>query len=315
MEMKQETTPQEGSSILLCVATEKGYAVLRAVHGACLGLPLRVSTFREVKVVKGYDETIRAYAEENHLPFHSWQEIRQGGLNWLQEKKIWGMLCVGWRYMVPREMVDFLGGRVLATHDSLLPRYRGYAPLASALINGEEEVGVSVLFACEEVDAGDIVYQGRVSVGPRDRIGDLIRKVVPLFQEGVVQALRKMIDGQLTGVPQDHAQATFNIWRDEEDLWINWHESAQRIERTIRALSPPYMGARTRLSGEVVVVHDAVIAEDLPFEIRQPGKVWRLTEQGQPVVVCGEGMLLIREASIGSKSLLPLAKLRTRFGK
>ena len=73
------------------------------------------------------------------------------------------------------------------------------------------------------------------------------------------------------------------------------------------------MGARTRHGNEEVMVQKSEVVPDIPFEIRQPGKVWKLTNDGMPVVVCGKDMLLITEASIGDKSLIPMKKLRVRF--
>jgi len=301
--------------ILLCVATEKGYSVLRAIIEKGPNVPLHVCTFKEVKVIKRYYDKICTCANKHQLPLHSWIDIRKGGINWLKQNNIYAMVCVGWRYLIPTEMIEGLDGRVLVTHDSLIPRYRGFAPLASALINGEEEVGVTVMLAAAELDAGDIVYQGKVNVDSKDTIGDLTQKVLPLFNEGIVESLHKMISGKIECVPQDHSKATFSIWRDEEDLWIDWNDSAEHIERIIRALSPPYMGARTRFKDKVVIVHSAEVIQDLRFEIRQPGKVWSLTSQGEPLVVCGKGMLLIHEANIGNQPLIPMKNLRVRFGR
>ena len=215
--------------------------------------------------------------------------------------------------MIPKEWIEYLNGRVLITHDSLLPKYRGFAPLASALINGEHEVGLTVMLAGTEMDTGDIIYQNRISLATNDTIGDLIKALIPLFVEGVVSSLEKMISGKIKREKQDHSKATYSIWRDEIDLWIDWNESASRIERTIRALGRPYMGARTRLDSEDVIIQKAKVVPDIPFEIRQPGKVWKLTKEGRPVVVCGIDMLLIIEAKIRDKSLIPMKKLRVRF--
>jgi len=300
-------------AILLCVATEKGYAVLRAVNEMNLDRTLHVCSFKETKVVRQFYDDILSYAERHHIPLHSWSEIREGGVDWLRKKKIYAMVCVGWRYLVPAEMRKWLGGRILATHDSLLPRYRGFAPLASALINGESEVGVTVMLAAEEVDAGDIVYQEKVKVNPADTIATLTKKVIPLFTRGVTESLRKLVKGTLMGTPQDHSKSTYSVWRDEDDLWIDWNESAEFIERMVRALGPPYMGARTRMRDEIVVIHSARILPDFPFEIRQPGKVWTLSQVGAPVVLCGRGMLLIQEATAGDRPLIPMKNLRVRF--
>jgi methionyl-tRNA formyltransferase len=299
-------------SILFCVATEKGFEVLKAAH-KLLKIEINVSTFREVKVTNSFDEKIKLFAKNNELPIHKWEDIRKGGLEWLRENRIWAVVCVGWKYMIFKKSIDYLDGRVLIAHDSLLPKYRGFSPLASALINGEDEVGLTVIFAGSEMDTGDIVFQKKISIFSNDTIGDLIKKITPLFIEGVVSSLEKMISGKITSKKQDHSKATHSIWRDETDLWLDWNESASRIERTIRALSRPYMGVRTKLGSEEVTIHKAEVIPDIFFEIRQPGKVWKLTNEGKPIVVCGKGMLLIIEASLGKKSLLPMKRMRVQF--
>ncbi len=303
-------------SILLCVATEKGYNVLRAIMARGPKIGLHVCSFKEVKVVKSFYEKICAYAHKHRLPLHQWNDIRKGGTHWISENNIFAMVCVGWRYLIPADIIACLEGRVLATHDSLLPRYRGFAPLASALIKGEKETGVTVMMAAEELDAGDIVFQGKIKIAPDDTIADLTQKVLPLFEEGVVESLNKLISGKIEKFPQDHSQATYSIWRDELDLWIDWNDSAEHIDRTIRALGTPYMGARTRLKNKTIIIHSAEVVSDLPFEIRQPGKVWRLTPHGKPYVVCGKGMLKIHRADIENQSsLVPMKNLRVRFGQ
>jgi methionyl-tRNA formyltransferase len=163
------------------------------------------------------------------------------------------------------------------------------------------------------MDTGDIIYQKKIGIDPNYNIGDLIKATMPLFDEGVVSSLKKMITGKIKIEKQDHSKATYSIWRDEIDLWIDWNESASRIERTIRALGRPYMGARTRLGSEEVIIQKSEVVHDIPFEIRQPGKVWKLTDEGRPIIVCGKDMLLIIEANKGDKSLIPMKKLRVRF--
>ena len=298
--------------VLFCVATEKGLSVLQAVYKS-LEIDIHVSTFREVKVVDSFDEKIRLFAIENKLPMYAWKDILKEGVGWLKKNRIWSIVCVGWRFMIPKDWIDYLNGHVLITHDSLLPKYRGFAPLASALINGEKEAGLTVILAGAEMDTGDIIYQKIISIDTNYTISDLIKVIMPLIDEGVVSSLKKMISGKIKRKKQDHSKATYSIWRDEIDLWIDWNESASRIERTIRALGRPYMGARTRHGNEEVMVQKSEVVPDIPFEIRQPGKVWKLTNDGMPVVVCGKDMLLITEASIGDKSLIPMKKLRVRF--
>ena len=303
---------QNQHSVLFCVATEKGFSVLQAAFKS-LEIDIHVSTFKEVKVIDSFDEKIRSFTKINGLPIYFWKKIRQGGISWLKKNRIWAIICVGWQFMIPKEWIDYLDGRVLITHDSLLPKYRGFAPLATALINGEKEAGLTVMLAGTEMDSGDIIYQKRISINSNDTIGDLIKAIIPLFNDGVVSSLEKLVAKKIKRKKQDHSKATYSIWRDEIDLRLDWNESASRVERTIRALSRPYMGARTRLGSEEVIIQKAEVVPDIPFEIRQPGKVWKLTKEGRPVVVCGKDMLLIIEASMGGESLIPMRRLRVRF--
>jgi len=295
------------------VATRKGYEVLRAVREEFPDLALHVSTFRETNVEKSYHEDILQYAEQNGIDAHTWKTIRSGGANWVRSLGVKALVCVGWRYLVPDDIAGAVDGNVVVAHDSLLPKYRGFAPLPSALINGEPEVGVTYLFAADEVDAGDILYQDRIQVTADDRIADLIERVVPLYTNGAVEVLRALLLGVVDRTPQDHSQATFSIWRDEQDLLIDWTQPASRIERSVRALGPPYLGARTRLGNATVTLRQVSVTDDVDFEIRQPGKVWALTPRGEPQVVCGTGLLTIEEADVDGRPLVPMDRLRIRF--
>lgn len=298
------------SAMLLCLATEKGLRVLEAAVSLRPRRPFVVCTFKETNVLQSFDQAIRDQARAAEIPLLAWADFRQDPIGTLQRHEIDGVLCIGWRYLVPDHAVRHLGGNVVIAHDALLPKLRGFAPLPTALIIGEQETGVTFLRAGASVDDGDILWQGRITIDSADTIADLIHKVGPLYVEGALCYLR----GELSAAtPQDHRQATYSIWRDELDYRLDWSKSAERLERTIRALGPPYLGAQTNLGGQVVVVERAELAPDLPFAIRQPGKVWSLDDAGRPTVVCGAGMLKITAASRAGQSILPLKSLRQRF--
>ena len=299
-------------NILFCLSTEKGFSVLKAAHNDW-DINIYLSTFKEVKVSKSYDVEIKNFSSKNNIPMYLWKNIDKDNLDWLKKNKIWAIVCVGWRYMIPKEWISFLKGRVIVTHDSLLPKYRGFAPLASALINGETKTGVTIMMAGNEVDSGDIIYQKIINIDKNDTINDLIKKSIPLFTEGVIESLNNLMSGKIKKIKQKNSEATYSIWRDEEDLWIDWDETSETINNKIRAMGNPYLGARTRMKDKIVIIKKAEIVDDIFFEIRQPGKVWKLSEVGMPFVVCGKGVLMITEAEVEKKSLVPLKKLRVRF--
>jgi methionyl-tRNA formyltransferase len=298
--------------LLCCVAGRKGQEVLRGIRAAYPELPLLVCTRQDPGVQDGSGSEIQRFIASEGLETCAWSDVTKG-TPWLGESRVDAILLVGWRYLVPERVLAALPDRVIVAHDSLLPRYRGFAPLPTALINGDDEVGVTIFLAEKEVDTGAIVYRGRVPVKPGDRIRDLIERITPLYVRGMVQVVSALVEDCLEGEPQDDAAATYSIWRDDADYFVDWNESADRIERTIRALGPPYAGARARIGDRVVVLDAAVEEDDLVFEERQPGKVWRLTEAGEPVVVCGVGMLRLTRVLEGGEDLIPMRRLRVRF--
>jgi methionyl-tRNA formyltransferase len=121
------------------------------------------------------------------------------------------------------------------------------------------------------------------------------------------------IQKPLPAVEQDEAAATYSLWRDEDDYFINWNEDSRRICRTVYALSFPYKGACTLLNNNKIIIEDATPVKDVIVMNRQPGKVLFI-EDGLPVVVCGSGLLKIVSAIDSSRqTVLPLTRFRSRF--
>ncbi len=302
---------QEVKSVLLCVATQKGYEVLRAATAHRENVRIHVCTFKESKVAVSYSETIRELAASHGLPLVRWADFRREPLGFLRQHGIGGILCIGWKYLIPPEVVSALAGNVIAAHDSLLPKLRGFAPLPTALIVGEDQTGVTFLRVGQGADDGDILWQRAFDILPSDTIAALIERTIPLYCEGAEMFLTGTLP---PGHPQDESLATYSIWRDELDYWIDWNLDSETIERTVRALGKPYLGARCRREDAVVTIHESSVVPDVPFAIRQPGKAWSLDEQGCPTVVCGSGMLKVLSATCDGKSILPMRSLRVRFG-
>jgi methionyl-tRNA formyltransferase len=116
-----------------------------------------------------------------------------------------------------------------------------------------------------------------------------------------------------TATPQSVVEASYSLWRDNEDYFVDWRAPATTIRRTVDALGFPYKGAASTLAGKVVRILKAEALSDVTIANRTPGKVI-FVHDSKPVVVCGEGLLRIDELvdDLGS-SLLPLSRFRTRF--
>jgi len=296
--------------VLLLLATKKGLAVLLKALEYADSYEFFVSTFEEKHMAVSFHEEIVRVAQEAGIQVLPLPAVRQNLYDTILDLGISKILCAGWRYLIGDRVLELLNGRVIVAHDSLLPKLRGFAPLVTAMLIGDTETGVTFLKAGSGVDDGPILWQDRVTIGPTDTIGDLIEKLLPLYQRGTELFLTGKLSNE---TPQDSASATYSIWRDERDYFIDWNWDASYIERFIRALGNPYAGARTRLGGKVVVIQRATVVEDLRFAVRQPGKVWAIDQQGRPVVVCGSGMLRIESGTLDGYPLLPLSRLRLRF--
>ncbi len=216
-------------------------------------------------------------------------------------------LAVGWRWIItPSE-------KLIIFHDSLLPKYRGFAPLVNSLINGESEIGVSALFASNEYDRGNIIAQKCLPITYPIRIEEAILKIAPLYQTLAIEVVEAIQKGSLYGVPQNEIDATYSIWRDADDYHINWNEDAATIVRFINAVGFPYTGAFSLMNDEKVYILEAIEMADIQLELQHPGKVI-FTEGDFPVVIAGQGLVKILKMIDGNgHNLLPLKYFRIRF--
>lgn len=153
-----------------------------------------------------------------------------------------------WRTWIPPRIFGLPRHGTLNVHDSLLPKYAGFSPLIWALINGETEVGVTAHMMNDELDAGDIVRQEAVPVGPADTATDLFHKTVDLIAPVTVGALGLIASGQTEFTKQDRSRASFFHKRSAEDIRIDWNWPAEDLERLVRAQSEPYPSAEDRKS-------------------------------------------------------------------
>ncbi|GII63966.1 methionyl-tRNA formyltransferase [Sphaerisporangium krabiense] len=166
-----------------------------------------------------------------------------------------------WRTWLPPELFDLPPHGTLNVHDSLLPAYAGFSPIIWALINGEQEVGVTAHRMNAGLDAGDIVLQRAVTVRPHDTATDLFHRTVDLIGPVVRESLDLIASGRARWTPQDRARASFFHKRSVEDGRIDWTWPAERLERLVRAQSDPYPNAYTYHDGRRLRIVAAAVSE------------------------------------------------------
>ncbi|MFJ9977727.1 methionyl-tRNA formyltransferase [Streptomyces cyaneofuscatus] len=211
-----------------------------------------------------------------------------------------------WRTWMPPEIYNLPVHGTLNIHDSLLPAYAGFSPLIWALINGEPEVGVTAHLMDEELDAGDIVIQRSVTVGPTDTTTDLFHRTVDLIAPVTTEALGLIASGQTEFIRQDRSKASFFHKRAEEDIRIDWTWPAEDLERLIRAQSAPYPSAFTFHKGQRLEVLSAVVSEGRYGGT--PGRIFYREGDGV-VIVAGA------DARTGRNHGLAITRVRTGDGR
>lgn len=280
----------------------KGLSVVKGLFESAANPSIFCVIGQDSAIVDDYSAELVAYCEANSIGY----SFR--GFDYTANDYDF-VFAVGWRWIIG----DVQEKKLIVFHDSLLPRYRGFAPLVNALLNRESEVGVSALFGASEYDRGDIIDQIRMSVNYPTSIGSELGRISNLYSELAVSVLTGLAKGGVVGVPQDERAATYSLWRDDRDYEINWSNAASEIEHFISCVGFPYLGATSELNGEVIRIVRARAVEDVKIENRYPGKVI-FVRDGLPIVVCGKGLLMIEDArDCEGGALLPLKSFRSRF--
>ena len=196
-------------------------------------------------------------------------------------------------------------------HASLLPRYRGAAPIERAIMAGEKETGVSIMRMDEGLDTGPVALQYRTSIPPEMTGGELTQTLAELGAKAVVEAISKLEKKSLTLSEQDSLNATYAAKLEDEEKVIQWGERVEKVHDLVRALTP-HIGARTfhpEVSGPVRVLRARIFSQDTHDS--EPGTI--LPAKQRILVACGEGILEVTELQMpGGKALSAGDLLRGR---
>ncbi|MBD3233836.1 MAG: hypothetical protein GF315_08950 [candidate division Zixibacteria bacterium] len=222
---------------------------------------------------------------------------------------------VGWYWIIDKRILDSVPRGFIGVHNSLLPKYRGCAPLVWAIINDENEVGFSLFSFTEDMDAGDIWSTGAIPVHEDDYIDDILYKLEDKLLSVLDEKYLSILRGEIEPYPQKHEDATFCAPRIPADGEIDWSRPARYIYKFIRAQSKPYPGAYTIYKGRMLKIWRAK-----PYDAQYfgtPGQVAWKSKEGV-YVVCGDNRVIILENvefdDIAENANKFIKSLKTRFG-
>lgn len=190
-----------------------------------------------------------------------------------------------YRRMLPPELLALARRGAFNMHGSLLPKYRGRAPVNWAILKGERETGATLHEMTAKPDAGRIVDQQAVPIGPDELAIEVFRRVTAAAEQVLGRSIGKLLSGNAQMVPQDLARGSYFGGRRPEDGRIDWSRSALEIHNLVRAVAPPYPGA---FSGRMKIHRTALE----PKRQAPAGRTGPYCEGGQWFAACGDGSVL-----------------------
>ena len=254
-------------------------------------------------LAKDFYEEIKNLAAVNGIKFFDKEKIDK----YLESKFDGLKFSIGWRWLIDEDV------GLIVIHDSLLPKFRGFAPLVNLLIKGESIAGVTGIFASSEYDRGDIVSQRKIDIEYPITILDLIKKIEPLYFDVVRDVcLNYFSNKTIKKTIQNDDESSYSPWLDQDDYFIDWSWSAGKIRRFVDAVGFPYEGAKSKVGDDIVIIRRAEEVEDVEVENRDRhiGKVIFFRD-GCPVVICSEGLLSLVE--VEKDGDVAQIKFRSRF--
>lgn len=213
------------------------------------------------------------------------------------------MVVVAYGLLLPQAVLDTPRLGCINVHASLLPRWRGAAPIHRALLAGDARTGVTIMQMDKGLDTGDMLLKAECSIEPSDTSASLHDKLIELGRPALVEALDGLEVGTLIAEKQNDESATYahKLVKTEGD--IDWHQSATAIHRQIRGLTP-WPGAYTEWQGQTVRIHQArVIGSN---STKPPGTLVALKPEGIEVAT-GEGLLVIEQLQLPGKKAMAAA--------
>ncbi len=182
-------------------------------------------------------------------------------------------------------------------HASLLPRWRGAAPIQAAILNGDETSGVTIMRMDPGIDTGPLLSQKSIPISPGDATGTLAVKLAELGANLLIETLAPFLSGHLIPHPQDDSLATYAPMIKKEDGLLDFSAQAVSLERQVRAFNP-WPGAYTYWLGQMVKVHRTHVLDDLS---NTPGK--HLVHQGLPAIATSMGLLVLDELQVAGRKV------------
>lgn len=281
-------TPDFAATVLEGLLDDTNYDVLAVVTQPDRALGRK----KEIKMTP-----VKEVALAHNLPVY--QPEKMSGSDEMAELMTLGadgIVTAAFGQFLPTKLLDSVDFAV-NVHASLLPKYRGGAPIHYAIINGDKEAGVTIMEMVKKMDAGDMIAKASTSITDEDNVGTMFEKLAVIGRDLLLKTLPDYIAGNIKPELQDESKATFSPNITSEEERIDWNKSAREVFNHIRGLYP-WPVAHTLLDGKRFKIYEASLAEGQG----QPGQI---IEKGKKTLVVATG-----DGAISLKTVQPAGKPR-----
>ena len=180
---------------------------------------------------------VKKYALENNIEVFQPVKIREDYKRIIECNPDIIITCA-YGQIIPKALLDYPKYKCINIHASLLPKYRGGAPIHHSIINGDDYTGVSIMYMDEKMDSGDIIYQEKVKIEDSDNVGTMFNKLSVLGSKMIIKVLPDILDNRIKPIKQDEDKVTYAYNISKEDEKLNFNNSTRNIFNKIRGLNP-----------------------------------------------------------------------------
>lgn len=253
---------------------------------------------------------VKEVALQNGIEVYQPEKISQSeDLQTLIDLKPDLIVTAAFGQILPKALLDAPRLGAINVHASLLPKYRGGAPIHQAIIDGEKETGVTIMYMAPKLDAGDIISQQAIDIEENDDVGSMHDKLSFLGADLLAKTLPDIINGTNERIEQNEEEATFASNISREDERIDWSKSAQDIYNHIRGLSP-WPVAYTKLDDKNMKLYQAHIVEG------KEGKTGEIIETTKKAIIVGTGSsdaIALTDIQLSGKKRMPTANFLSGY--
>lgn len=253
---------------------------------------------------------VKEVALQNGIEVYQPEKISQSeDLQTLIDLKPDLIVTAAFGQILPKALLDAPRLGAINVHASLLPKYRGGAPIHQAIIDGEKETGVTIMYMAPKLDAGDIISQQAINIEANDDVGSMHDKLSFLGADLLAKTLPDIINGTNERIEQNEEEATFASNISREDERIDWSKSAQDIYNHIRGLSP-WPVAYTKLDDKNMKLYQAHIVEG------KEGKPGEIIETTKKAIIVGTGSsdaIALTDIQLSGKKRMPTANFLSGY--